>query len=159
MAASRCSLLLLSVAPVWLTAAALCLKLWPWSQASGHLVVLGLLGVLLTDISLYNFRKIPFTCSYLPGKSQVHMVFLGAAGLIWFVMFSVKLERQVLQEPRGTITMMALFGVAAIAVRWGTAALGRIDEEELQFEEAPAPAVQELGLHRDGAMPIGPPSA
>jgi CubicO group peptidase (beta-lactamase class C family) len=158
LAAVRRSLLLLSVGPVWLVSAALCLRLWPWRQAAGHLALLGLIGILLADICLRGFRKIPFTCSYLPGKSQVHMVFLGAISLMWAVMLSVKFERQALQEPRSTATMLALFGVAAVCGRWGTAALGRSEEEDLQFEEAPAPAVQELGLHRDGVMPTGPTS-
>jgi hypothetical protein len=157
LAASRRSLLLLSAAPVWLGSAALCLGLWPWRQAAGHLVILGLLGVLLADICLHGFRKIPFTCSYLPGKSQVHMVFLGALGLMYFVLLSVKFERQALQEPRIITTMLVLFGLAAVGVRWGAAALARLEKEEVQFEEAPAPAVLELGLHRDGVMPIGPP--
>ncbi|HYW43478.1 MAG TPA: serine hydrolase domain-containing protein [Bryobacteraceae bacterium] len=161
LAASRRSLLLLSVAPVWLASAAPCLRLWPWRQAASHLALLGLLGILLADICLYGFRKIPFTCSYLPGKSQVNMVFLGALGLLYFVMLSVRFERQALQEPRAAAAMLALFALAAAGGRWGTAALAKLDEdeEELQFEEAPAPAVLELGLHRDGVMPIGPPPA
>jgi hypothetical protein len=53
--------------------------------------------------------------------------------------------------------MLALAGMAAVCVRLGTAALARLEEEELQFEEAPVPAVLELGLHRDGVMPMGPP--
>jgi hypothetical protein len=157
LAASRRSLLLLSVAPVWLGSAVLCLWLWPWRQAAGHLVVLGLIGMLLTDICLRNFRKIPFTCSYLPGKSQVHLVFLGASGLMWLVMLSVKLERQALQESRGIAAMLALLGLAAVCVRLGTAGLARMEEEELRFEEAQAPAVLELGLHRDGVMPVEHP--
>jgi uncharacterized membrane protein SpoIIM required for sporulation len=56
------------------------------------------------------------------------------------------------------MTMVALFAMAALGVRWGTA-LVRPDEEELQFEEEAAPAVQELGLHRDGVMPVGWPPA
>lgn len=87
------------------------------------------------------------------------MVFLGAAVLMWAVMLSVRYERQALEEPRGTATMLALFGLAAIGVRLGTAALRSFEEEELQFEEAPVPAVLELGLHRDGVMPMGPPTA
>jgi CubicO group peptidase (beta-lactamase class C family) len=156
LAASRRALLLLSVAPVWLGSAVLCLRLWPWRQAAGHLVVLGLLGMLLTDICLRGFRKIPFTCSYLPGKSQVHMVFLAAACLLWFVMLSVRYEQQALQYPPSMAAMLVLFGMAAAGTRWGTAALARLEEQDLQFEEAPAPAVLELGLHRDGVMPIGP---
>jgi hypothetical protein len=157
LAASRRALLLLSAAPVWLGSAVLCLWLWPWRQAAGHLLLLGLIGILLADISLRGFRKVPFACSYLPGKSQVHMVFLGAIGLMWLVMLSVKFERQALQEPRSIVAMLVLFGVAAVCVRWGAAALARLDEDALQFEEASAPAVLELGLHRDGVMPIGPP--
>jgi hypothetical protein len=158
-AAVRRSLLLLSVAPVWLASAVPCLRLWPWRHAAGHLVVLGLLGVLLADICLHGFRKIPFTCSYLPGKSQVHMVFLGALGLMYGVSLSVRFERQALQEPRGMATMLALFGLAAVGIRLGTAALASFEDEELKFEEAPVPAVLELGLHRDGVMPMGPPPA
>jgi hypothetical protein len=119
-------------------------------------VVLGLIGMLLADICLHGFRKIPFTCSYLPGKSQVHMVFLGAVALMWAVLLSVKYEQQALEKPRGMATMLALFGLAAVGIRLGTAALADF-EEELQFEEAPSPAVLELGLHRDGVMPLGPP--
>jgi cytochrome c oxidase assembly factor CtaG len=85
------------------------------------------------------------------------MVFLGAALLMWAVMLSVNYERQALEEPRGMAAMLALFGMAAICVRLGTAALASFEDEELQFEEAPAPAVMDLGLHRDGVMPMGPP--
>ncbi len=157
LAAGRRSLLLLSVTPVWLGSAVLCWRLWPWRQAAGHLAILWLIGIILADLCLHGFRKIPFTCSYLPGKSQVNMVFLGAVGLLWGVMLSVKLERQVLHDLRGTAWMVALFALAAGGVRLGTAALARLDVEDLRFEEAPPPAVLELGLHRDGVMPIGPP--
>ena len=152
-AASRRALLLLSAAPVWLGSAVLCLRLWPWRQAAGHLALLGLLGMLLADLALRGFRKLPFTCSYLPGKSQVHMVFLGAAGLMWLVMLGVKLERQALQDSRGIAAMLVLFGAAAVCARWA-----REDEEALRFEEEATPAVLELGLHRDGATPLGPAS-
>ena len=153
MTASRRALLLLSAAPVWIGSAVLCLRLWPWRQATGHLVVLGLLGMLLGDLALRGFWKLPFTCSYLPGKSQVHMVFLGAVGLMWGVLLGVKWERQALQDSHSVAAMVALFGVAAVCGRWV-----RPDEEELRFEEEATPAVLELGLHRDGVMPIGPPA-
>jgi hypothetical protein len=155
LAATRRALLLLSVAPVWLATAAASLRLWPLQQAAGHLVVLACLGVLIADLFLHGFRKIPFACSYLPGKSQVHMVFLGAAGLMWFVMLSVKYERQVLQDPRGIATMAALFAAAAVCGRLATAAVARLDDDDLQFEEEAPPAVLELGLHRDGVTPTG----
>jgi CubicO group peptidase (beta-lactamase class C family) len=157
LAASRRALLLLSVAPVWLISAVVCLRLWPWYQAAGHLLGLGLLGTALVDLALRGFRKIPFTCSYLPGKSQVHMIFLGALGLGWLVAQSATFEQQALQEPRTIVAMLALLGVVATGVRWSMAFLARLDDRDLQFEEVPTPAVFELGLQRDGVITVGPP--
>jgi hypothetical protein len=158
LAAIRRALLLLSVTPVWLASAVLCLWLWPWRQAAGHLALLGLLGMILADLCLHSFRKIPFTCSYLPGKSKVNMVFLYAAGVMWFITLCVRFERRLLQEPRNMATMLVLFVLAAVCTRSGTAALARLGEEELKFEEEPVPAVFELGLHRDGVVSTGPPA-
>jgi hypothetical protein len=149
--AGRRALLLLSVAPVWIGSAVLCLRAWPWPQAAGHLAVLGLLGLLLGELALRGFGKLPFACSYLPGKSQVHMVFLGAVGLMWGVMLGVRWERQALRDGRSTLAMLMFFGAATVCARWA-----REDEEALRFEEEATPAVLELGLHRDGVTPLGP---
>lgn len=46
--------------------------------------------------------------------------------------------------------MLALLGVAAVAIRWRTTVLARCDEEGLQFEEQGTPGILELGLQRDG---------
>lgn len=160
--ASRRALVLLSVAPVWLISAAVCFWLWPWRQAAAHLAVLGLLGMILADVFMWSFRKIPFTCSYLPGKSQAHMVVVAAAILILLVAQSVVWEQEALQKPGMMATVLVLLGVAAIGTRWRIAALARSDEEGLQFEEEGTPAVLELGLYRDGVVlgsrPRDPPS-
>jgi CubicO group peptidase (beta-lactamase class C family) len=66
LAASRRALLLLSVAPVWLVTAVACLGLWPGRQNAGHLVVLGLLGLIVADICLLRFRKIPLPVPTCP---------------------------------------------------------------------------------------------
>lgn len=146
LASCRRALLFLSLAPVWLLAAVLCLWLWPWQQASGHLLVLWLIGILVADICLYGFRKIPFTCPYLPGKSQVHMVFLGAAGLMWFIALSVRLERVALMDSRGMVAMLMVMLFVAACVRLVTR---EQKDAELEFEETPDPAVLELGIQGD----------
>jgi hypothetical protein len=156
--AVRRALILLSVAPVWLGSAAICLWLWPWRQAAGHLAVLGLLGMILVDLALYSFRKIPFTCSYLPGKSQVHLVVCAVAILIMLVGQSVVWEQEALQNRGMIASTLALLGVLAIATKWRTTASARFDEEGLQFEEDGTPAVLKLGLYRDGAVLGGRPS-
>ena len=157
LAAARRALLTLSVAPVWLATAAVCLRLWPWRQAAAHLAVLGLLGVALTDLALHGFHKIPFACSYLPGKSPVHMVFLAAFGLMWLVHEGVTFEQRALEDPRTMTVVLVLLAVVAVGVRWGTAAVARSEPAALQFEEVPPPAVMGLGLHRDGVMIVESP--
>ncbi len=82
--ASRRALLLSppSDAGGWLVTTVVCLWLWPARQNAGHLAVLGILGMILADICLLRFRKIPFTCSWLPGKSHANMAFLGPTPLV-----------------------------------------------------------------------------
>ncbi len=157
--ATRRALLLLSVAPVWLVTAVACLALCPGWQNAAHLMVLALSGTMVADICLLRFRKLPFTCSYLPGKSRVHMVFMIAIVMLVASPELTTLERHALRETGSMLAMLALLGLVWIAVRRTTIALRRREEQELRFEEEIAPVVMELGLHRDGVMSIGPPQA
>ncbi|MDQ2711097.1 MAG: beta-lactamase family protein [Acidobacteriota bacterium] len=156
LAANRRALLLLSVAPVWLATAAACLGLWPGRQNVGHLMALGLLGLTVADICLLRFRKIPFTCSWLPGKSRINMAFLGAIGLLWGGTAAAMLERHALRETGSMAVMLGLLVLAWVCVRWTTMTLARGEEQELRFEEEAAPVVQGLGLYRDGVMLVAP---
>jgi hypothetical protein len=154
--AARRALMLTAALPLCSIAAVLCLWLWPLRQAAGHVALLALLAILLTDLCLLGFRKVPFACSYLPGKSPIHLLFLGALGLMHFILLNVKLERQMLQSGRDTLWMLLPFAVAAVGLRIYVK-LTRDAKEELQFEEAIDPAVMELGLTRDGVLPIVTP--
>ncbi len=147
--ASRRALLLLSVAPVWLIAALVCWGLWPSRETAVHLAVLGFVGMIAADLSLLGLRKIPFACSYLPGKSRFHMAFLGGIALLLLSLKAVLLEKEAQQESGSTVVMLALLIFLCAATRWVATWLLRRDQEELQFEEESDPAVQGLGLDRD----------
>ncbi len=153
MVASRRALYVLSVIPALLTSAAVFLWMWPWRQAAGHLAVLGLLGALIAELCLGNFHKLPFTCSYLPGRSYAHMAFLGFMGIMVVVGKGAEVERRALGNTASLATMLALLGVAVLCARWRTTASAKSPEGSLQFEEAPVPAILSLGLNRDGATP------
>ncbi|MGC1107237.1 MAG: hypothetical protein WA876_11930 [Candidatus Acidiferrales bacterium] len=156
--ASRRAVFLLAVAPVWLISAAIFSWLWPWHEAAAHLVVLGLLGIIVADLSLWGFRKIPFTCSYLPGKSQVHMIIVAAVILISLVAQTVIWEQEALHKLQLMAAMLLVLVAAAVALRWHITELASSDELGLQFEEEGTPAVLELGLYRDGvALGTRPP--
>ncbi len=156
LAASRRALLLLSVAPVWIVTAVACLAIWPGRQNAAHIAVLALLGMIVADLCLLRFPKIPFTCSYLPGRSRFHMVFLVAFGMLWLGSEAAVVERHALREAGSMALLLALLVVVWVLVRRTAVALAKQEEQELRFEEEVIPVVMELGLHRDGVMPVGP---
>jgi hypothetical protein len=159
LAGSRRSLLLLSAAPVWMASAVFCLWMWPWRAAAGHLAVLAAVALILAELSLHGFHKIPFTCSYLPGKSQVHLVIWGALALLWCIILSVKYELDALEDPARFVPALLGLLIVWACLRWRTAAHARSQDAEVQFEEVAAPAVLVLGLNRDGAWPTERPAA
>jgi hypothetical protein len=70
-AAVRKSAFALTVIPVGILSAILYLSIWPSRAALEHMIVLVVTGFLLVDRALHRFRKIPFACSYLPGKANL----------------------------------------------------------------------------------------
>ena len=78
--AVRKSLYAVAAIPVWMAAAAVLFAIWPAWAAAEHVALLVVLGILLVELSLYRFRKIPFACSYLPGKANLN-VRLGTWGI------------------------------------------------------------------------------
>ncbi len=150
---SRRSLIMLAAAPVWLVSAAFCLWLWPWQMATGHLLILALIGLILMELCLHGFHKLPFTCSYLPGKSQVHLAVLGTLALLWIITLSVRYERQALDHPSLLAQVVIGLTVLWAALRWRTSAHARSESTEVEFEDLESPAIQVLGLSRDGSWP------
>jgi hypothetical protein len=92
---ARRSLLVLTVLPATVAAAFWFLREWPPADAAKHLAFLALFGTLLIEAWLITFRKIPFACSYLPGKSKFHLVFAGTIQLLPLALMKlVELEQQ-----------------------------------------------------------------
>lgn len=155
--ATRRAMYVLALAPVWIASAVLFLSLWPCRQAAEHLAVLGLLGITLVELCLHGLRKIPFTCSYLPGKSNLHIAFC-----LWLMLglnltyWGAEFERRALSDPgRFPWIVAALLCIAAIST-WRRTAWANSEYTELQFEDELPPIVSSLGLHRDGVLPVEP---
>ncbi len=153
LAAVRRALYMLGFAPVWLASAVLFLSLWPWPSAVGHLAVLGLLGVALTELCFSGFYKVPFTCSYLPGKSQANMAVLGFLALLFLTVKGAEVERRALDDPGSFVKMVVALCILAGLARWRASSLAKSPGSELRFEEEPTPAIFALDLHRDGTPP------
>jgi hypothetical protein len=144
--------------PVWGTSTILFLSLWPWRPATEHLIVLGLIGITLIELCLYAFHKIPFSCSYLPGKSNLHMTFalwlaLGLNATFWCADF----ERRALSDPVKYGWIVGVLCISAFCAWWRTHTESEFEGTTLQFEEEMLPVIAGLGLHRDGVLAIDAP--
>jgi hypothetical protein len=149
--AVRTALFVLAVIPAWILSAVLCLLVWPWRPALNHLAVLALWGIFVAYLALYEFRKVPFTCSYLPGKTRFTIVVMGSAGLLILLIHGVEFELRALHDTGLFLKMLGALAAAAVVARWRTVSFEDVDEEKMQFEDVPTPAVQGLGLGRDGS--------
>lgn len=132
--AIRLSWLLLAVAPVLAMLACISLPvLSPW-KVLAHLMVMGLLGATLVELCLSTFRKIPFTCSYLPGKGNLHFVFwVGFFFVALWLRRVAALEDRLLRDRSGFFLLILSMGVVFVVLQW----IGRYRarSENLIFEE------------------------
>ncbi len=144
-AASRLTMFLLAILPVWLIAAALAIPLRPASLVAGHLLVLGLFGSVLVELCLLGFYKVPFTCSYLPGKLNVHVVFWGMLVVYMTVVVSIaEFEGHALRDQNKFTALVVLLTMVG-AMLW-TLNRHRARQAVLYFEELPEVQITTLGL-------------
>ena len=134
--ARRRALFAVSVAPALALSAAVLFALWPWRLAAAHLAVLAFLGITLAEFSFDGVQRIPFTCSYLPGKSNLHLTFW-----LWFFLLLLGLigavvnERKAFASPAATAAVLAGMGIAAIFCVVRNNRSSRPVCAELRFEE------------------------
>jgi hypothetical protein len=121
---------------VWMASSALVMSAWPLLPALGHAIVLGLLGAIFTEAALRGVQKIPFTCSYLPGKSSFHVAFWVFFTIaVPIVMKASSLEQEALQDPACFGGMVTVFATLLMALRWWNWRAAQGDEAGPRFEE------------------------
>ena len=117
-----------------------------WRRAAAHLTFALLLALLMLHLLLIWFRKIPFTCSYFPGKTALSVAaFIYAAGFAVYVIWFSRLERYLLEAPAALIVFYAL-GILSLV------GLDRLERRELSiddvliYEDQPEPVVRSLEI-------------
>lgn len=116
-----------------------------WAEAAQHLLLLALIGSILADASLKEFRKIPFTCSYLPGKTKSHLVFwFGIIPLVVAIQYAAQWEQRAMASP------LVYSGVAGAlcAVAFTARKIANASAGEILFEEFASDELIGLGLSR-----------
>jgi hypothetical protein len=144
--AARKWIVVMGLVPLFALLAPFEIWLRGWRMAAIHLSFAFVLSLVLLNLLLVWFRKIPFTCAYFPGKtSMAVMAFLYVMGFIGYAWTMAGLEAKWLQSP----PQLILFYVAAVAALWG---LEWLEERELGiddmliYEDEPDPIVRELEL-------------
>ncbi len=113
--AVRNVLLATIVVPIAFAAGAMAIVLWgPW-WAVIHVAMSSGLGWLLIEAVLTGFRKIPFVCTYFPGRSRMRTLWpFYLAALIVYSTGAATIERVLAPDP---ITLISLLGFFVIAIR------------------------------------------
>ncbi len=112
-AIARCILLLFSLP--WLAPAAFLsvLFFWGWTAALLHATILIACTILLVEVVLIRFRKIPFTCSYPPFQSHSGLIFVAYLfGFLIFTDYLPQMEQWSLLNPWQAIWFIPLSGAA-----------------------------------------------
>jgi hypothetical protein len=122
--------------------------LWGWAISAIHAVVVTLSSLVLAQILLVGYRKVPFTCSYPPFRNSAIVMVLGyVLGFFVFVVFISNLEYRALLNPVYAIPLV-LMGPAAwyLASLFGET-IADVDKQII-FDEHPPVAFDLLNLEQ-----------
>jgi hypothetical protein len=120
--------------------------LWGVEASLLHLSFVFTLAGILVEILLLRFQKVPFTCSYLPGRANLKLYwFPYVASFSLYAYGMASIERRMLEYP----VRFVIFYTAAFAVLCYLKLRRRQlppSERAVIFEEQPEPAVRSLNL-------------
>jgi hypothetical protein len=124
----------------WLATAAFfsILFFWGWTAALLHTAILIACTIVLVELLLVRFRKIPFTCSYPSFQSHSALIFVAYLfGFLLFTDYLPQVEHWSLLNPWQTIVFAPLLALALLAVRQYRKQMLDMDKH-LIFEEPSA---------------------
>lgn len=136
----------LGLVPAWLVLSVISLARWPGWRAFAFTFILGIFGLLVVKISTVGLRKIPFACSYQPGKGDVHLIFWVAVFLLFPVSrLAAKGVQRTLEAPVSAICLGLVLLVALLYLNRRLPDKA-VDEGGLLFEEEPLDDLLSLRL-------------
>lgn len=137
-----------AVIPVAAVTFPLEIALLGWIDGAVGAVLATMTALILEEFVLFEFQKIPFTCSYLPGRRNlVETVMLYGAGVAAYIVVLSLALAACLPEP--SLALM-LFGL--LLAGWAYLRRVRAEAAEmgaLEFEEEMEPAIHTLSIDAD----------
>jgi hypothetical protein len=142
----ECLLIGCGLVPVLLLTAPILGLLLGWSLALAHIALVSVLMLLLIEIRLYQWHKIPFTCSYVPGRRNLWQtlasyLLLFAALIPTITYFEARLRPFVLLASAAAISVAYFPLRAARQDRWSLV--------PLLFDELDEPLIAAVRLNRE----------
>lgn len=151
LSARRRATLITGLLPALILLSSACWVMWPWRAALGHTLVLSLLGAIIAELCVIGPQKIPFTCTHLPGRTNIHVTFWLALGLLMKILDTgAEWERRALANPPQILAVVVWLGALALLVRWITSRSAAMHGSEPEFEAEPPDAIVSLRLDGDG---------
>lgn len=148
--AVRSSLYLIAAFPIWISCALLFFAIWPSRPAWGHIGVMLLVGTIMVERSLNGFRKIPFACSYLPGKANLKVTLALYGSLILFLANGMGgIESWALHHLIAYGVLSTVLMIAALIAYRRRSEFANAPHNSLQFDDVAPGAVFSLDLSAD----------
>jgi hypothetical protein len=119
---------------------------WGWRTSLIHTVIVAAMCVMLTEISLMRFRKIPFTCSVPVFKNHAIVAILFyILSFFAFSAFTATTERWAFDDPMRFLVFVFFFPGVWLALREWRRSLTYLDKRII-FEEKSSPTVERMNL-------------
>jgi hypothetical protein len=134
------------VAPLFVALAPVYFITWKPGVAAANLLFSVAISLVLIEMLTMEFRKIPFTCSYPPGKTN--MPLLWASYWMAFVIFAfemAKIESWMVKRPVRLILFYVIVAILFAGFEWWRRRMDTVGVT-LIFDDAADPAVLTLGL-------------
>ena len=131
---------LLTFSLSWLAPACfgITLAYWGWTIALLHTTILVACTVLLAEVSLAHFRKIPFTCSYPAFQSHSGLIVVAYLfGFFVFTDYLPQVERWALLDPLRVVLFIPLLSIGLAGIYYYRKQMLDMDKQ-LVFEESSA---------------------
>lgn len=147
----RKAMFVFGVLPLFVVLAPVYALLWGWPVALFHTFFDIALSLLLIELLLVKFHKIPFTCSYMPGKTNLTALwFVYWFGFATYAYSMASLEATILRRP----LLMGVFyvaGCAAVACAYFYRNRYLAEGFSFTFEDQREPVVRTLNLSAPGS--------
>ncbi len=141
LAGVRKAMLLLGILPLLALLLPVYLKLWGWQVAWLHTAYCTTLSLLLIEALVFGLDKMPFTCTYAPGKANLKLWWwIYLFGFTNYAYSMTELEQKLFGQPRLFVPFFTLcFGLLLAAAAYRNRLIARLATFRYEADAIPAP--------------------